>query len=182
MVGKYTHPPIKESSGFVASRRFPEVYWTLNDSVNPVVLYATKPKSELIREFLVQGAINDDWEALEIDNRGRFWAGEIGNNSRIRDDLTIYVVPEPDPFKDSEAKAIAQYPYRYPDENVDAEGMFVANGLPCIISKERARAILYRFTALEPGKVHVLERVGQMEGADLSADGKRLAVCTYDAV
>ena len=187
-IGKYTHPPIKESSGFVASRRFPEVYWTLNDSGNPAVLYATKLNGELIREFPVQGATNSDWEALEIDDRGRFWVGEIGNNSRMRDDLTIYVVPEPDPFKDSEVKAVAQYPYRYPDENVDAEGMFVADGFPYIVSKERARAILYRFTALEPGKVHVLKRVGQAEGArlvsgaDLSADGKRLSVCTYGAV
>ena len=132
-IGKYIHPPIRESSGVVKSRQFQGVYWTLNDSGNPPILYATTLEGELIREFPVEGTTNRDWEALEVDDKGQLWVGEIGNNSRMRDDLTIYVVPEPDPFKDSEARTIAQYPYRYPDENVDAEGLFVADGVPYTI-------------------------------------------------
>ena len=187
-IGKYIHPPIRESSGVVKSRQFQGVYWTLNDSGNPPILYATTLEGELIREFPVEGTTNRDWEALEVDDKGQLWVGEIGNNSRMRDDLTIYVVPEPDPFKDSEARTIAQYPYRYPDENVDAEGLFVADGVPYIVSKERDRAILYRFTALQPGAIHVVEQVGELvdarlvTGADLSSDGNRLVVCTYDAL
>ncbi len=71
--GKYTHADIRESSGIVASRQFEGVYWTLNDSGNPAVLYATKRNGELIREIKINGIRNFDWEALVLttkDNSG----------------------------------------------------------------------------------------------------------------
>ena len=48
--------------------------------------------------------------------------------------------------------------------------------------------MLYRFPTLEPDVKQVLVRVGEfteakfITGAGLSADGTRLAVCTYDAL
>ena len=187
-VGKYTHPDIRESSGIVASQQFEGVYWTLNDSGNPATLYATKRNGELIREIAVKGSGNFDWEALGIDDKNQLWIGEIGNNSRMRFDLKVVVVAEPDPFTETEATVIVSYPYRYPDENVDAEGLFIVNGLPYIVSKEQERAILYRFPTLEPDTKQTLIRVGEfadaglVTGAGVSDDGTRLAVCTYDAL
>ncbi len=186
--GQYTHPAIRESSGIVKSHQFEDVYWTLNDSGNPAVLYATKPNGELIQEVSIQGSENFDWEALGIDDQNQLWIGEIGNNSRLRTDLKVVIVAEPNPFEDTAAEVIASYPYRYPNENVDAEGLFIADGVPYIVSKERERAVLYRFPGLEAGTEQVLERVGEftgakwVTGAGLSADGTRLAVCTYDAL
>ena len=118
--GKYIHPAIKESSGIVASRQFEGVYWTLNDSGNPATLYATKLNGELIEEIAVKGSRNFDWEALGIDDKNQLWIGEIGNNSRLRFDLKVVVVAEPDPFTETEGEVIASYPYQYPNENVDA--------------------------------------------------------------
>ena len=187
-VGRYTHPDIQESSGIVTSQQFEGVYWTLNDSGNPATLYATRLNGELIQEIAVQGSKNFDWEALGIDAKNQLWIGEIGNNSRLRQDLKVVVVAEPDPFNDTAAEVIASYPYRYPDENVDAEGLFITGGVPYIVSKERERAVLYRFPTLEPDVKQVLERVGEfadakfITGAGLSEDGTRLAVCTYDAL
>lgn len=186
--GKYTHPDIQESSGIVTSQQFEGVYWTLNDSGNPATLYATKIDGELIQEIAVRGSKNFDWEALGIDSQNRLWIGEIGNNSRLRQDLKVMVVAEPDPFKDTEVEVIASYPYQYPNENVDAEGLFIVGGIPYIVSKERERAVLYRFPTLEPDVKQVLVRVGEfaeaqfITGAGLSEDGTRLAVCTYDAL
>ena len=186
--GKYTHSDIRESSGIVASKQFEGVYWTLNDSGNPAVLYATKRNGELIQEIKVRGTRNFDWEALGIDNKGQLWIGDIGNNSRMRFDLNVVVVKEPNPHTQTEAEVIAKYPYRYPDENVDAEGLFIADGIPYIVSKEQSGAVLYRFPALKAGKKQVLERVGEftearlVTGAGISADGKRLAVCTYNSL
>ncbi len=189
-VGRYTHLPIRESSGIVKSGQFNDVYWTLNDSGNPATLYATKRNGELIGEIAVKGAGNIDWEALGIDDKNQLWIGEIGNNSRLRIDLKVVVVQEPNPFTETEVEVTANYPYRYPEENVDAEGLFIADGiadgLPYIVSKERERAVLYRFPGLQADKQQVLERVGEfagakwVTGAGLSADGRRLAVCTYD--
>ena len=187
-VGKYIHPDIKESSGIVASRQFEGVYWTLNDSGNPATLYATKLNGELIQEITVKGSGNFDWEALGIDDKNQLWIGEIGNNSRLRFDLKVVVIKEPDPFTETEAAVIASYPYRYPNENVDAEGLFIVEGIPYIVSKERERAVLYRFPTLQTDTKQVLERVGEfagakfVTGAGVSADGTRLAVCTYDAL
>ena len=187
-IGKYIHPDIQESSGIVTSQQFEGVYWTLNDSGNPATLYATKIDGELIQEIAVRGSENFDWEALGIDSENQLWIGEIGNNSRLRQDLKVVVVAEPDPFTDTEAEVIASYPYRYPNENVDAEGLFIVGDIPYIVSKERERAVLYRFPTLEPDVKQVLVRVGEfaeaklVTGAGLSEDGTRLAVCTYDAL
>jgi len=190
-IGRYNHEPIRESSGFVTSRQYGNVYWTLNDSGNPNVLYATRLDGSLIREFVVKGTHNRDWEALAIDDKGQLWVGEIGNNSRLRTDLRVYVVPEPNPYRDTIATATAIYPYKYPAENVDAEGMFIYDGMPYIISKEVEQAVLYRFTKLDADttQTHVLDRVGVLKGgayritgASLSDDGKRLAACTYDGL
>ena len=186
--GQYTHPAIRESSGIVASRQFDGVYWTLNDSGNPAALYATRLNGELIQEISVQGSQNFDWEALGIDDQNQLWIGEIGNNSRLRTDLKLVVIAEPNPFTDIKAKVVANYPYQYPNENVDAEGLFVADGVPYIVSKERERATLYRFPTLKTDTQHILERVGEfaeakwVTGAGLSTDGTRLAVCTYDTL
>lgn len=148
-VGRYTHPPIRESSGIVKSGQFEGVYWTLNDSGNPATLYATKRTGELIGEIAVKGAGNIDWEALGIDDKNQLWIGEIGNNSRLRIDLQVIVVREPNPLTETEVEVTASYPYRYPAENVDAEGLFIADGVPYIVSKERERAVLYRFPSLQ---------------------------------
>ncbi len=187
-IGKYTHPDIRESSGIVTSQQFDGVYWTLNDSGNPATLYATKLNGELIQEIAVRGSGNFDWEALGIDAQNRLWIGEIGNNSTLRQDLKVVVVAEPDPFTETEAAVIASYPYQYPNKNVDAEGLFISEGIPYIVSKERERAVLYRFPTLQPDTKQVLERVGEfagakfVTGAGLSEDGTRLAVCTYNAL
>ena len=187
-IGRYTHPDIRESSGIVASKQFEDVYWTLNDSGNPASLYATKRNGELINEIKVRGARNQDWEALGIDDNGQLWIGDIGNNSRMRINLAVVVVKEPNPHTDAETEVIAKYPYRYSDKSVDAEGLFIADGIPYIISKEQSGAVLYRFPALKAGTKQVLERVGEfaearlVTGAGISEDGKRLAVCTYNSL
>ena len=136
----------------------------------------------------MHGSRNFDWEALGIDSQNQLWIGEIGNNSRLRQDLKVVVVEEPNPYTETEVEVIASYPYQYPNENVDAEGLFILEGIPYIVSKERERAILYRFPTLQPDTKQVLEPVGEfaeakfVTGAGLSADGTRLAVCTYDVL
>lgn len=187
-IGKYVHPAIRESSGIVASHQFDGVYWTLNDSGNPAVLYATKRNGELIKEIKVRGSLNFDWEALAIDDKGQLWIGDIGNNSRMRFDLNVVVIKEPNPFTETETEVIAKYPYKYPDNKLDAEGLFIANGIPYIVSKEQTTAVLYRFPQLNSGEKQVLERVGEfaearlVTGAGISTDGKRIALCTYNSL
>lgn len=187
-LGQYTHNAIRESSGIVASRQFEGVYWTLNDSGNPSTLYATQRNGTLIKEIEIRGTRNFDWEALAIDDKGQLWIGDIGNNSRMRIDLNVAVVKEPDPYTETEAHVIAKYPYKYPEQNVDAEGLFIVDGIPYIVTKEQSGAVLFRFPTMKAGSKQILERVGEftdarlVTGAGISSDGKRLAVCTYNAL
>ena len=68
------------------------------------------------------------------------------------------------------------------------KGLFVIEGIPYIVSKERERAVLYRFPSLQAETKQVLERVGEfaeakfVTGAGVSEDRTRLAVCTYGAL
>ena len=187
-LGQYTHTAIRESSGIVASRQFEGVYWTLNDSGNPSTLYATQRNGTLIKEIEIRGTRNFDWEALAIDDKGQLWIGDIGNNSRMRIDLNVAVIKEPDPYTETEAHVIAKYPYKYPEQNVDAEGLFIADGIPYIVTKEQSSAVLFRFPTMKADSKQTLERVGEftdarlVTGAGVSPDGKRLAVCTYNAL
>lgn len=65
-----------------------------------------------------------------------------------------------------------------------------AHGHAYILTKHRSDTgtTLYRLDSEEPGRVHVLTRLDsfdtrdQVTGADVSADGKRLAVLTYTGI
>ena len=63
-VGLVTDPEIDEASGMVASRTYPDVFWTLNDSNGPSCLYAIAKDGELKHKMCLEGAINYDWEAI----------------------------------------------------------------------------------------------------------------------
>ena len=90
---------IKESSGVVASRRFPNVFWTHNDGGGPKkqVLYAIDRQGKTLASFPVTGATFHDWEDIAIDDAGHLYLGDIGNNDSKRDTLAVYEIDEPDP-------------------------------------------------------------------------------------
>src|SRR5438552_1236875 len=94
VVGHIDAPAIGESSGIVASRKSPGVFWTHNDSGNPPVLYAIDQTGRLLGEFAVDAA-NRDWEDIAIDDAGHLYVAETGNNARQKIDLHVYRVDEP---------------------------------------------------------------------------------------
>lgn len=64
--------------------------WTHNDSGDDPVLYQLDPGSgTYLNQVFVAGAGNVDWEDLTRDEN-YFYLGDFGNNSGIRQDLTIY--------------------------------------------------------------------------------------------
>ncbi len=87
--------------------------------------------------------------------------------------------------------------FHYPDQNAfpdpkelnfDAEALFWADGALYILTKHRsdARTTLYRFSSLQPGNDIELVRVSTFDtrnsmvtGADVTSDGRYLAMLTY---
>ncbi len=200
-------PDLKESSGIVASRRHPGVFWSHNDSGDRARLFALRrdgsavhaPGDAAYAGIGIDAATNRDWEDITADDAGQLYIGDTGNNGNARDDLAIYVVPEPDPATAARASATRRIAYAYPDQkdfpppegqrNFDAEALFWADGTLWLLSKNRddLKTRLYRFGTLRSEGINMPEKVGEFEvggmvtGADASRDGKRLAVIGYRA-
>ena len=198
------NPEIDESSGLAASRRFPGLFWTHNDSGDKARIFpllpGSAPEGRPFRKGIrVKGAEHVDWETIALLEDGRLAVGDVGNNRNNRKDLRIYLFPEPDPYRDREVAVEQTLRFRYPDQetqigrkgprNFDCEAMFARNGKLFLLTKHRDddATKLYRFSDLDRDET-VPERIarfpigGRVTGADASPDGKRVAVLTYDAL
>jgi hypothetical protein len=202
--------PAKGGSGVVASARYPGVLWAIRDrggSDQPgrpkTALYAYKTEGGRVTSLVPQtpfraipvvGASNHDWEDIARDERGDLWIADIGNNDCDRDDTALLRLREPDPVRDTSARVVATYRYRFPDPPAgcagrNAEAMFLVDGVPYLIDKTR-RSTVYRLPRLDPAVVVTLEKVGtlagvggrppaNLSGADLSGDRRLLAVDSH---
>lgn len=189
--GAIANPAVGESSGIVPSRRCPGLFWTHNDSGNPPTLYAIDADGKSTGQCRLQGARNVDWEDIAMDEAGKLYVADVGNNTRSGRVLTIYAVPEPDPKKTGQATAEAAARFRYPSGHgpFDCEAMFVRKGWAYLITKEVAGARLYRVRlAGAPGGIARAEALGPLPGAawitaaDIAPDGRHIAALSYSAV
>ena len=82
LVARISDLRITESSGVIASRRYPDVFWTHNDGGGPKkqVLYAIDREGKTRAAFPVVGPRFHDWEDIAIDDAGHLYLGDIGNN------------------------------------------------------------------------------------------------------
>jgi hypothetical protein len=184
LVGHIDNPRINESSGIVASRRYPELFWTHNDGRDQV-LYAINRTGQSLAEFRITGGFLDDWEDIAIDDNRRLYLGDLGNNNAKRMQLAVHEIDEPDPATKSGLVQVKRsWKLRYPKAPFDCESLFVYQTNGYVVSKvfNDARAELYRFPLTEPKEPVVLEFVARLKiespvtAADISADGKMLAL------
>ena len=194
-VGRLQDPAIREASGIVQSRKHAGVFWVHNDSGNPAMLFAVKRDGTLIRSYRVEAA-NIDWEDIAIDDSGHLYLGDIGNNTLKLPRRAIHKLDEPDPGlpDDAPLKLVSSTYYKYADaDRFDAESLFVRETQAFVIAKRKdgKNAEVHRLSLEPPAPLlrpTTPERVGTLDqcqepatGADLSSDGKRLAVVTNSA-
>jgi len=96
-VGTIQDPAIVESSGLVASRRYPGVFWTHNDSGSAPVIFAINQRGQALGRFPVQRVSVVDLEDIAIDGNGRLYLADIGADGRSRDRVAVYRIREPNP-------------------------------------------------------------------------------------
>jgi hypothetical protein len=183
-VGMIQGPSIQESSGVIASRQHPGVFWTHNDGKKEH-LYAIDRTGKPIAEFRLRGVQMVDWEDIAIDSENRLHASDTGNNRHARREVAVHRFAEPDP-KSTEKFISIQQSWRlaFPGDPFDSEALFVHGTNAYLVSKvtDDQRAGLYRFPLAEPKGVITLELVGRLRidspvtAADISPDGNRLAV------
>lgn len=190
-IGRINDKDLKESSGLAASRKYPGVYWTHNDSGNGPFLFAITREGKVLKEFPVASVRNTDWEAIAIDEEGHLYIGDVGNNDHRRDRVQVYRVDEPDPntpvSKPPALRVTAVWRLRYPDKPFDAESLVVYKGKGYVISKlvNGQHAGVYAFDAsAAPRDAVSMEHVFDLPvrtpvtDACVSPDGQRLAVMT----
>ena len=192
---------LKECSGIVASRRYPGVLWAHNDSGDEPRLFAVDRSGRILREVHLQGARNVDWEDLTIDDAGRLYIGDFGNNKNERHDLLVYVLQEPDPRAPGPdvlaVPVLHQLPFSFPEQHAfpdpehldfDCEAMYWDRGHLYVLTKHRSdtRTVLYRLPAAgEPPAARALgsaEIGSPVTSAALSPDGRRLVVLSYQYI
>jgi hypothetical protein len=206
IIGKIESGEIKESSGLAASQCQADVFWTHNDSGDDPFIFAFNKKGEKLGTWKVTGARNYDWEDLaEIKTPAGecvLYIGDIGNNTRARDEFTIYRVSEPQiapgnessskkkPLATAGAEAIR---FVYPDLRRDAETLMVhpETGDIYILSKRLSGAsAVYKLKSnFDLSKSNKLENLGDfsvpaipngfLTGGSIAPDGKRVVICDY---
>jgi hypothetical protein len=206
-VGVLEDRSIDESSGIVASRTTPGMYWTHNDSGDGPFIYALDDRGHNRGVWRVTGALANDWEDIAAGpgptaGTNYLYIGDIGDNSENRLPIIVYRIPEPTITAAGEGvrKKAAQpteaaevLRLRYPDGRHNSETLIIhpVTGKIYIITKvEFGNARVYE---ADPATVSdgliTLTRVGELKvptvfggmitGGSISPDGLRVALCDY---
>ncbi len=195
---------ISESSGVVASRLNPGIYWTHNDSGDGPFIYAFDRSGKSKGVWRVTRADAWDWEDIAVGpgpTRGTSYVyiGDIGDNDRERKVIIVYRIPEPvvetdvsasrgNPLLTAPAEAIR---LEFPDGRHDAEALLVhprTGDLYLITKTKSASCKVYKAAApFDTSTIIQLSVVadlqlpgviaGMVTGADISPDGQRVVLC-----
>jgi len=146
-IGKLQNSKIHEASGLAHSLRQEGRLWTLNDSGSSAILYALGEDGSDHGSVVLRGAKNKDWEDLaSFKFNGRSWllVADIGDNFGHRENVSLYIVEEPDPAT-GEVTPSWQIDFKYPDGPKDAEAVAVdeSSHVAYVLSKRTIPARLY---------------------------------------
>jgi predicted small secreted protein len=207
VLGNLADPDVTESSGIVASRRNPGLYWTHNDSGDDPFIYCVKGRGEPCGTWLVSGASARDWEDIAagpgpVGGTSYLYVGDIGDNLEDQDVVLVHRVPEPSvaagqpgPTKAAPGTTEPAETLRlqYPDGSHNAEALLVhpRTGDLYIVVKEAGPGVYVARAPLQPGGRTTMAKVGTLPlgqageysmvtGGDISPDGQRVALCNYE--
>lgn len=200
--GPITDAALKEISGIDAGVVNPDVYWVHNDSGDSARVFAIDADTgQLLRTYTLSGAKASDWEDMEIGagpvkGQPYLYLGDIGDNGLSRAEIVVYRVPEPVVTGSGTATltGVDALHFTYPDGAHNAEALMVDPNTGDLVIIEKVssgdpRVYWAPAANLANGSVTTLQQVGTLDmsnadsnlvtSADISADGKQIAVRTY---
>lgn len=196
--GRIDQSLVTECSGLVQSLRYQGIFWALGDSGSGAVIVPVTAKGDLAPGWTgpvrVEGWKNYDWEDLALDGRGNLVIADVGNNNGRRKQLMLHFVREPKPGAAS-VRPDRTLRVHYEDQkevsaDFDCEAVFCADDKIFFLTKRHSdgKTVLYRLTDDSQKRSSPLRRVssfdvdGLVTAADVSPDGKLVAVLTYTSV
>ncbi|MFM9873748.1 MAG: hypothetical protein ACKVQS_09830 [Fimbriimonadaceae bacterium] len=189
---------VNESSGLGASRSNAGDYYTHNDSGDTARFFRFNKKGEITGVFRLDGVKAIDWEDMEIAQIGGtsfIYLGDTGDNGRLREEIFVHRVKEPNSDSGNELIKAETFTFKYPDRKNDCEALIVEprNGAIWLVTKARdQKTSVYVCREPKPGSVQTLEKVvddlkintGGLGGnlvtaGSVSPDGKLVVLKTY---
>jgi len=210
--GVFADPDLDEVSGMAASRAQPGLFWAEDDSGNGEKLMLIQGDGTRVATVQVTGATNVDWEDLDsfdLDGKHYLLIADTGDNGGIRKILTLYVIEEPaHPHDGDKVTPAWRIDFRWPDGARDCEATAVdaSKREVLLISKKRVPPELFSLPLRRSANQQTAHLIGtlpgivepsaddlrrnpvygryraQISGADLSPNGRVLAVLNYRAV
>jgi len=178
--------------------------WTHNDSGNKTYVYKINSDGQILKSVFIKNVKNIDWEAIAADNMGYIYIADIGNNRNDRQNLAIYKISEADLLKKDTATAeVISFTYSgqvaFPPDNsrmnYDAEALVFVHGSLFIFTKNRTNpfsgySIIHEIPPVAGTyQTRIVDSIligegaremNQITGADISPDGKRMVLMSYD--
>ena len=199
---------LAEISGLAASRRHRDVLWLHDDGGNPTRLFAINTNGNRLATLRIEGVTKTDWEdmaAFRLDGRDYLLIADTGDNGGLRRTLQLHVIEEPAKLENARLKPAWSIAFRWPDGARDCEAVAIdeRNRQILLISKKRQPPELFALPLRSQDGVHTAQRIGTLAGvprpsadelrtnpkqartlnqvtaADVSPDGRTLAVMTY---
>jgi hypothetical protein len=173
-----------------------DLLWGINDSGGENVLYGFTQSGQLKRQVEIEGAINNDWEALAQDDE-HIYIGDFGNNWGGRKNLCIYKIEKSQISADNQQRVKAskikfrfsnQQNFGYPSQSTpfDCEALMVFNNFLYVFSKdwEKGTTVMYKIPK-KPGD-YVVQPAGNFNvdmlvtGADIDSKNQSLVLVGYN--
>ncbi|HMP98643.1 MAG TPA: hypothetical protein PKC24_02605 [Cyclobacteriaceae bacterium] len=191
---------LNEASGLVASRRYPGLLWTHNDSGDNARLFLIREDGSLVATVYINHIINRDWEDITAyydQKLGKYflYIAEIGDNRALYDFKFIYRIEEPELEPSlSDQTLVVNSPekiiFQYADGSRDAEALMFdpLDQVFYLVSKREKRVGVYAFPdefvwgdTLYLNKNMEIPHT-QIVAGDISSDGSEIITKDYESI
>lgn len=159
--------------------------WTIEDSGNKNNIYGLDLKGNIVKDIDISNSSNIDWEDLTSDKQGNLYIGDFGNNSKNRDDFTIYKVSNLKANKTNAERINFVLPQSVKPK--DFESFFLYNDFFYLFSKENKSSMVFKVpnkiglhTATLLEKFNLEGKNHRITSADISNDGITIVLLNHN--
>ena len=199
-IGTVEDSEIREASGIAAARRG-DGFWLHNDSGDTPRLFLIDRAGRVRGVAAVEGAAAKDWEdmaSFELDGRAYLLAADVGDNFKLRPNVTLYIVEEPNVAASGDGAVmktslplVAAIPlvYEFGSANCESVAVDTVTRTIYLVTKEPkspCRVYAAPLVLESPAEPIMARRVAELEvptmlSMDISADGRRAVLLGHDA-